>query len=179
MPRKPTTHDDRAHQAQRLLDFGMIVAAVLPMLPQIVDNVAANDGGDCRGPGQSQIDQRGEDGARANVQGPAGPAQGAQSEFHYLSRIPDTTTSPPSSTTSTASPPPLRCVANRNRLDNAKAILADEKARKELTSTNGASGTKPCILCTNVFNRVDPASLADGCVEQPFDAMSGALMGLD
>ena len=43
-------------------------------------------------------------------------------------------------------------------------FLADEKAHKELSLTKGASGMKPCITCHNVFNRVRPSALADGCV---------------
>ena len=43
-------------------------------------------------------------------------------------------------------------------------FLADEKAHKELSSLTGASGTKACISCQNVFNRVKAADLAPGCV---------------
>jgi hypothetical protein len=43
-------------------------------------------------------------------------------------------------------------------------FLADEKAHKELTGTKGASGSKPCITCQNVFNRVRQSALIAGTV---------------
>jgi hypothetical protein len=35
------------------------------------------------------------------------------------------------------------------------AILADEKAIKEVWSLKGSSGTKPCVCCKNVVGRMD------------------------
>jgi len=43
-------------------------------------------------------------------------------------------------------------------------FLADEKAHKELTGTKGASGSKICITCNNVFNRVKESALVAGTV---------------
>lgn len=43
-------------------------------------------------------------------------------------------------------------------------IIADEKAHHEISGSKGASGTKCCPDCKNVFNRVDDAHLVDGCV---------------
>ena len=43
-------------------------------------------------------------------------------------------------------------------------FLADEKAHKELTGTKGASGSKICVNCNNVFNRVKQAALIAGTV---------------
>jgi hypothetical protein len=43
-------------------------------------------------------------------------------------------------------------------------FLADEKAHKELTGTKGASGSKICITCHNVFNRVKDSALIPGTV---------------
>ena len=43
-------------------------------------------------------------------------------------------------------------------------FLADEKAHKELTGTKGASGSKICTTCNNVFNRVKESALVAGTV---------------
>ena len=43
-------------------------------------------------------------------------------------------------------------------------FLADEKAHKEITGTKGASGSKICITCSNVFNRVKAGALVAGTV---------------
>ena len=43
-------------------------------------------------------------------------------------------------------------------------FIADEKAHKELSSTKGASGSKPCINCCNVFRGVKAAALMLGAV---------------
>ena len=44
-------------------------------------------------------------------------------------------------------------------------FLADEKAHKELTNTKGASGTKVCINCSNVFAKNCRCALTDGAVK--------------
>ena len=43
-------------------------------------------------------------------------------------------------------------------------FLCDEKAHNQIAATKGASGTKPCITCKNVFNRVPDAALVPGAV---------------
>ena len=44
-------------------------------------------------------------------------------------------------------------------------FIADEKAHNEISGTKGASGTKCCISCRNVFNRFDATTaMPDGCV---------------
>jgi hypothetical protein len=43
-------------------------------------------------------------------------------------------------------------------------FIADEKAHKELSSTKGASGSKPCVNCHNVFKGVAAAALMLGAV---------------
>jgi hypothetical protein len=53
-----------------------------------------------------------------------------------------------------------------NLLVTAKfcGFLADEKAHNQICNSKGASGTKCCINCNNVFNRVPHQSLVDGVV---------------
>ena len=59
-----------------------------------------------------------------------------------------------------------------SHLSNASVVLhgvfagfiADEKAHKELSSTKGASGSKPCINCYNVFKGVQLLALMCGAV---------------
>ena len=43
-------------------------------------------------------------------------------------------------------------------------FLADEKAHNEISGTKGASGSKCCVSCKNVFNRVRDDQLAAHCV---------------
>jgi hypothetical protein len=43
-------------------------------------------------------------------------------------------------------------------------FIADEKAHKEMASTKGASGSKPCSSCSNVFGRTAETSLMFGAV---------------
>ena len=41
-------------------------------------------------------------------------------------------------------------------------IIADEKAHHEISGSKGASGTKCCPDCKNVFNHVNDADVVDG-----------------
>ena len=43
-------------------------------------------------------------------------------------------------------------------------FLADEKAHNQITGSKGASGTRPCPTCTNVFGRMNPSRVPRGCV---------------
>ena len=43
-------------------------------------------------------------------------------------------------------------------------FIADEKAHKELSSTKGASGSKPCINCSNIFKATQLAAIALGAI---------------
>lgn len=43
-------------------------------------------------------------------------------------------------------------------------FIADEKAHNQIVGSKGASGTRPCSTCVNVFGRMSENRIPDGCV---------------
>ena len=66
-------------------------------------------------------------------------------------------------------------------------FLADEKAHNQIVGSKGASGTKPCLTCKNVFNRISSDALVPGtvyidcasCAELSFNTNSDVFAAYD